>query len=99
MKTLVESEPEFLKTLADFLEKVHSPHLVDKELGLTDHPSMSRITNYRDPLHGKIVYQADPLTLYRAAPAWQDVPRCNAGGLGGSASAGLPAQGLASGGG
>ena len=75
MQTLLESEPDFLKTLAGLLEKVHSPHLVVKELGLADHPSMSRISNYRDPMHGKIVYHADPLTLYRAAPAWQDVPR------------------------
>ena len=45
----------------------HSPVKALKALGLEHHPSAALITGYRDLLHAKIVYHADPVTLYRVA--------------------------------
>ena len=69
----VDNNPSFLKALAGFASSVHSPGLALKKLGLDHHPSAVRIQGYRDPLIAKIIYHCDPQTLYRPAPAWDDL--------------------------
>ena len=73
IESAVDNNPSFLKDLASFVSDVHSPNLALKKLGLSHHPSAARIQGYRDPLIAKISYHCDPQTLYKPAPAWDDI--------------------------
>ena len=73
LQGLIDSDPENLTKLAKLMHSVHSPALALNELGFANHPSAAIIGNYRDPMHMKIVYHADPATLFRCAPDWSDL--------------------------
>ena len=73
VQNLIDRDPENLTRLAEIMQKVHSPGLILTQLGLANHPSTALINNYRDPMHMKIVYHADPATLFQSAPDWSDL--------------------------
>ena len=73
IEAALERDPSLLKRLAAFAEKAHSPARALQMLGLSHHPSAALIKGYRDPIHSKIVYHADPGTLYRVAADWRDL--------------------------
>ena len=74
MEQRLESDPQFLRSLSLLADRCHSPAMALKVLGLRNHPSTARIKHRADPMHMKIIYHADPGTLYRPAPAWDDFP-------------------------
>ena len=77
IESVLDANPRFITDLAAAADKVHSPARALKLLGLEHHPSAALITGYRDPMHSKIVYHADPGTLYRVACDWAHLaPPC-----------------------
>lgn len=78
IQRLIDSEPSNLTKLAALMQRAHSPALVLSQLGLNHHPSAALIASYRDAMHAKIVYHADPATMFRCAPDWSDlIPPAN----------------------
>ncbi|CAJ1388602.1 unnamed protein product [Effrenium voratum] len=70
----ISKDPDLLCKLASFAESAHSPGLALKAVGLQHHPATASIQSYKDPLHAKIIYHADPATLYRPEPGWGNLP-------------------------
>ena len=73
MQSRLDSDSGFLEKLSAAADTCHSPAKALIALGLRHHPSTNYVSGYRDPLHQKIVYHADPMTLYRVAPQWSDL--------------------------
>ena len=69
----LDENPDFLSELAGFADIARTPAKALQVLGLRYHPSAARINGYRDPLHMKIIYHADPLTIFQAAPSFSDI--------------------------
>ena len=63
----IAADPKLLETLAKYHDQVHSPSLALKSLGLSHHPSVAKIKNFRDPMHSKIIYHCDPATMFQPA--------------------------------
>ena len=67
------SNPELLTQMASKYDRVHTPARALSALGLQHHPSTLHIKNYRDPMHMKIVYHADPATMFQRDLPWSDL--------------------------
>ena len=68
IEKLLVDDPEQLRDLAAFADLVNTPAKALKALDFHRHPATSRIRTGRDPLHAKIIYHADPWTLYSSTP-------------------------------
>ena len=73
LRSATADNPQMLMKLASFYDSVHSPARALSALGLQNHPSTAHIAHYRDPMHMKIVYHADPRTMYQREQSWPDV--------------------------
>ena len=69
----MDSDPNFLIELADILLEARSPEKLTAMLGLGSHPSARLSKSGWDPIWRKIVYRADPFSMYKAPRPQVDI--------------------------
>ena len=60
-------DPEFFQELSLLLQAARNPKLAVQALGMGDHRSCGLATSNWDPIFGKLVYRADPVTTHAAS--------------------------------
>lgn len=66
IKRKLKRDPQFLTSLLTCLASARSPRSLTDRLNLGNHPSLDLATDSWDPIFRKVIFRADPHSLYRA---------------------------------
>jgi hypothetical protein len=79
VQEMITKRPAVLHELSECLHMCSNPARCSEMLGLSEHPSVEKVrrqdllrsrTNlFREVVHAKVIYHADPFTMYSKAPA------------------------------